>query len=63
MAADPQFDIIAADEIDAIEAGRAVLAAEADATVRVHPWVPPGQIVVINRDMLPAWAKGGTDDS
>lgn len=48
-AAEPQFDVLAADELDAVEAGRAVLEAELDATVRVHPWLPPGQLVVFDR--------------
>lgn len=50
---EPQFEILAADELDAIELGRTVLEGEADATVRVHPWVEPGMAIIINKAAIP----------
>ena len=53
---EPQFDVITSDVIEAVDIGRAVQEAELDATVRVHPWAPPGQIILINRAALTDFA-------
>jgi hypothetical protein len=47
-----RFEVLAADEMTALDVGRAVQEGEFDAEVRAHPYLPPGHLVLIDRSLL-----------